>query len=187
MTYRPEVEAQLQNPNDLARIAGKDIYGTSVGALRRTELYRLGNAWGMNFPVGASKDYMLPFFKELEARGKNPLRPPTGGTLDEVVKRREATFDGTHVDDEVVPAQGLEPQFPESKSGVLPLDEAGEGVIAPQSKSEFEQRLEGLHHGQLKKICKMRGIEQSSRDRKPDLIARIVAASEGNDFEQDLP
>ena len=160
---KPTQVTEPQEPDTLARIAGKDIYGTVVGSLRRVELWRLGNLWGLNFPVGASKDYMLPFFMRLEAEGKNPLRPP-GVTISSTgdLRSRDVKFSGTHVES-------------------APAD-----FIAPQPVSDFEAKLAKLHHGQLKKICKMRGIPQTQRDRKDDLIARIVAASEGNNLEQDI-
>ena len=159
---KPTQVTDPQEPDTLARIAGKEIYGSTVGALRRVELWKLGNLWGMEFPVGASKDYMLPFFQRLEAEGKNPLRPP-GVVIESTgdLRSRDIKYAGSHV----------EP---------MPAD-----FIQPEPMSEFEAKLNKLHHGQLKKMCKMRGIPQTVQDRKADLIARIIAASEGNKIEQD--
>lgn len=154
-------------PDTLARIAGKDIYGTSVGTLRRVELWRLGNVWGMQFPVGATKDYMLPFFKQLEAEGKNPLQPP-GVTLTDTgqLRTRDVSFSKeSHVED---------------------TDEVGL-IVKPAPVGEFEAKLNELSRYQLKKVCKMRGIPQELTDKKQDLIARILAASEGGTLEQDTP
>ena len=167
----PVILQYPENPDQIARLAGKSIYDTSVGLLRRAELYRLGNAWGAKFPVGATKDYMLPFFKDLEAKGVNPLRPPTEKSLDALVKERSCEFDGTN-HAEVAP--------PEEQN-------VNSSVFVPPPKSEFETKLEGLHMGDIRKMCKLRGILQTNKDRKQDLIARIIAASEGNDLEQDIP
>lgn len=153
-----------QNPDHLSRLAGKTIYDTPVGCLRRYELYRLGNAWGMNFPSGATKDYMLPFFKQLESEGKNPLRPPAGN-LDELVRRREVTFS------------------PENHSETASEEDvAPQPVIEPAPKSDFEAKLEAMHMGPIRRLCRLRGIPQTNKDRKQDLVARIVAAAndEGN-------
>lgn len=160
---KPTQVTDPQEPDTVARIAGKDIYGTTVGALRRIELWKLGNCWGMEFPVGASKDYMLPFFMRLEAEGKNPMKPP-GVVINSTgdLRSRDIKYTGTHV--EKVPAD----------------------FIQPAPMSEFEAKLHKLHHGQLKKMCKMRGIPQTVQDRKVDLIARIIAATEGNEIDQDI-
>ncbi len=107
---------------------------------------------------------MLPFFMRLEAEGKDPLRPP-GVTIASTgdLRTREVTYsDQSHI--ERAPAD----------------------FIAPEAKSEFEAKLEKLHHSQLKKICKLRGVPQERSDRKQDLVAKIVAASGGTDFEQDI-
>ena len=169
-----------QAPDLQARIAGRDIYGTTVGALRRVELWRLANLWGTEFPAGASKDYMLPFFKQLEAEGKNPMRPP--GMVVETtadLRSRDVKFaPQNHAEIDMVV---LHPDTGEPvaiRDGLL---------VQPNPKSDFEVRLEGLHHGQLKKICRMRGIPQTQKDRKTDLIARIVAASEGTNFGENTP
>lgn len=159
----PEIMQEPQSPEEVARLAGKDIYGTSVGILRRVELWRLGNAWGLKFPVGASKDYMIPFFKQLEAEGKNPLRPPVDGNLDEIVSKRDVKFSAEN----------------HSERGDDPY-----ALIPPEPMSDFEKSLAKLHHGQLKKICKLRGIKHARTDRKQDIIARIV--SEGTSFD-DIP
>ena len=160
---KPTQVTEPQEPDTLARIAGRDIYGSTVGALRRVELWKLGNLWGMEFPVGASKDYMLPFFMRLEAEGKNPLRPP-GAVINSTgdLRSRGVKYVGTHTEQ-------------------MPAD-----FIEPEPVSEFEAKLNKLHHGQLKKMCKMRGIPQTVQDRKVDLVARILAASEGNQIEQDI-
>ena len=159
-----EIMQQPQNPDDISRQAGRDLYGTPVGILRRAELYRLGNAWGFEFPVGASKDFMLPFFMQLEADGKNPLKPP-GGTLDQICKAREVKFNGeTHAEREEDPY----------------------GLIKPEETSKFEAGLQALHMSKIRKICKLRGIPQTIRDRKQDLIARIVDTSGGNSFGDDI-
>jgi hypothetical protein len=166
-------------PDTQARIAGRDLYGTIVGSLRRVELWRLANLWGMQFPAGASKDYMLPFFMQLEAEGKNPLRPPgmVVETTADLRSRNVKFAPQNHAEFEMVVAHPDTGEPVAVKDGLL---------VQPNPKSDFEAKLEKLHHGQLKKICKMRGIPQTVKDRKADLIARIVAASEGIDFEQDL-
>lgn len=148
----PERLSDPQEPDLLARQAGKDLYNSKVGVLRRVELWRLGNLWGLNFPVGASKDFMLPFFQQLEAEGKDPLRPPSGavhGTAD--LRTRDVKYsDQSHI--EKVP-----------------------------DTTDFEQRLMAQPMHQLKKICKLRGIPQSPKDLKVALVKRIIEASEGND------
>lgn len=156
-----EIMQQPMDPSDLARLAGKDIYGTSVGMLRRTELWRLGNAWGLEFPNGASKDYMIPFFQRLEAEGKNPLRPPGNKSLDEIVKGRVVVHsDENHATTDLEPLEPIK--------------------AAPEAKpDEFALRLEKQSQAQLKKIAKLRGITQSRSDSKAELIAKIVAASSG--------
>ena len=163
-------QSEPQDPQDIARIAGKDIYGTSVGMLRRVELWRLGNAWGMEFPIGASKDYMIPFFMRLESEGKNPLRPP-GQNLDALVKQRAVVFsDGTHAETqdpfEVVKVQD---------------------TITPEPVSDIEEKLQKAHMGQLKKICKMRGLPNHFKDRKKDLVARIVASMKDEKVDENTP
>ena len=156
----PEILQQPGSPDELARRAGKDIYGTVVGMLRRVELFRLGNAWGMNFPAGASKDYMLPFFKQLEAEGKNPLRPPAGN-LDEVVRAREVTHNSENHSERA------------EEEDVPPLSAPDE--IKPAPVSDFEMTLLRTPHAQLKKMCKLRGIQQERNDSKKTLVARIMA------------
>lgn len=155
-----EIMQQPQNPDDLARLAGKQMYGTPVGMLRRVELFRLGNAWGHKFPDGATKDSMLPFFKELEAQGKNPLAPPTG-SLDQVVKTREVEHEG-------------KPAY-ETVEELAPLEVPDE--IKPAPVSDFEMKLLNTPHAQLKKICKMKGIRQERNDSSKTLVARIMAAA----------
>ena len=167
----PEILQQPQSPDEIARIAGRSIYGTSVGLLRRVELYRLGNAWGFKFPVGATKDYMLPFFIDLESKGIDPLRPPKGN-LDTLVKARACEFTS------------------ENHSETPPPEEQTENktaTVMPAPKSSFEEKLEKSPMHEIRKLCKLRGVAFTPRDRKQDLIARIVAASEGNDLEQDAP
>lgn len=153
MDATAKIMQQPMDPSDLARLAGKDIYGTSVGMLRRSELWRLGNAWGMNFPVGASKDYMIPYFQRLEAEGKNPLRPPGNQNLDTLVKERVVLHSEENHSELAIPEE-LEP-----------------------AKDDFALKLEKLPQAQLKKICKLRGIEQSRNDTKQKLIEKIIAAS----------
>lgn len=131
--------------------------------LRRAELWRLGNAWGFNFPVGCSKDYMLPFFKQLEADGKNPLRPP-GRRLDEVCRGREVEHSGeTHAEREEDPY----------------------GLLAPKEEApvlaELKERLTKMHVGKVRKLCKEYGLPQDIHDRKQDLIARIIDKLEGQE------
>lgn len=157
----PDILEQPRNPDEMARLAGKDLYECSVGMLRRVELWRLGNAWGMNFPAGATKDHMLPFFKQLEAEGKNPLRPPNAN-LDTLVKTREV------VHSEVNHSETPPPEIPEIHHP---------DVIQPALKSDFELKLEASRMSDIRKICSMRGIPFSSKDRKLDLIARIMAAT----------
>lgn len=160
----PEIMQQPRSPDELARLAGKELYGTSVGMLRRAELWRLGNAWGMKFPDGCSKDYMLPFFKQLEAEGKNPLRPPMG-TLDTVTSARAVEHSGeTH--GEMV-----------KEEEEVPLAIEPPDVLKPQPVTDFETKLLHLPHAQLKKMCKLKGIPQERNARKIDLIAAIIAAS----------
>lgn len=144
-------------PDTLARQAGKDMYGSVVGTLRRVELWRLGNAWGLQFPVGASKDYMLPFFKEIEGRGENPLRPP-GRVIHDTgqLRTRDTVFSG--------PSQAENADMP-------PV-------------SDFVAKLEKMMMGDLKKLCRERGIYQHRTMKKPEIIARIVAAIEDNPVEQ---
>lgn len=156
--------SQLESPDQQARRAGKMLYGTAVGSLRRVELYRLGNAWGATFPVGATKDFMIPFFQNLEAAGKDPFKPPHPVPL----KASHSAENHGEVSVEL----GVDIVTPETN--ILGVD-----TITPAPKSEFEAKLEALHHCKLKKICKDRGISQTNKDRKQDLIARIVAASEG--------
>lgn len=147
-----------EEPDTLARRAGLDIYGSRVGALRRVELWRLGNLWGLNFPVGASKDFMIPFFQRLEAEGKNPMMPP-GKPISHIgeLRSRDVKYsDESHVEE-------------------IKVD-----------PNEFKTKLEAVHHGKLKKICKMRGIPQLQTDKKADLVARILAACEGNILEQNI-
>lgn len=67
---------QPDDPDTIARRAGIDLYGSSVGDLRRSELARLLNAWNLKPPVGATKDEMLAMFAKLELANKNPRRPP---------------------------------------------------------------------------------------------------------------
>jgi hypothetical protein len=153
----PEILQQPQNPDEMARLAGKQLYECSVGMLRRVELWRLGNAWGMNFPVGATKDYMLPFFKQMEAEGKNPLRPPNAN-LDTLVKTHEVVHSAENHSE-------------------TPPPEINPDVILPEPKTDFELKLETAHMSKIRKICAMRGINYSSKDRKLDLIARIMAAT----------
>jgi hypothetical protein len=149
---------QPQNPDEMARLAGKELYECSVGMLRRVELWRLGNAWGMNFPAGATKDFMLPFFKQLEAEGKNPLRPPNAN-LDTLVKTREVAHSE------------------ENHSETPPPEIHHPDVIQPALKTDFELKLEAARMSEIRKICAMRGIAWSTKDRKLDLIARIMAAT----------
>ena len=162
MDAMAKVMQQPMDPSDLARLAGKDIYGSTVGMLRRTELWRLGNAWGLNFPAGASKDYMIPFFQRLEAEGKNPLRPPGGQNLDTLVKER-VVLHSEENHSEMADPVSLEP----------PVSAAAE---KPES-NEFALKLERLPQAQLKKIAKLRGVEQSRNDTKQSLIAKIIATS----------
>lgn len=189
----PEIMQQPDSPDALARRAGRDLYETPVGILRRAELWRLGNAWGLKFPIGASKDYMLPFFKQMEAEGKNPLRPP-GGNLDELVRTHDVTHSDEDHSEEISEPEPLVPvkvepvdtivSSPDGKTyrvvgnQLIEVDVPAPTVIEPtEEKTEFELKLEALPMAQLKKICKMRGIVQLRTDRKKDLIARIVAAS----------
>jgi len=159
-----------QEPDTLARIAGKDIYGTTVGALRRVELWRLGNAWGMNFPVGATKDFMLPFFMRLEAEGKNPMRPP-GMVIEHTGQLRSR--------DVVFSEQNHTENSEESEEEVPP--------VVPSPSSEFEAMLLSSQMWRLRKLCKMRGIKHSPKDCKADLVNRIMATIGDQNIEQDTP
>lgn len=171
----PQILQQPQNADEVARLAGRDIYETPVGMLRRAELWRLGNAWGFKFPNGASKDFMLPFFKQLEAEGKNPLRPP-GANLDTLVKARAVEHS------EVNHAETAEEEeLPSITTAVR------EAIIKPEPKSDFALKLEKMPMGDLKKLCRLRGIEQSNRDRKHDLVSRILDASKGHDKDVENP
>ncbi|HEY6019653.1 MAG TPA: hypothetical protein VIY48_07060 [Candidatus Paceibacterota bacterium] len=170
----PAIMQQPSEPDDLARKAGRDIYGTVVGMLRRVELWRLGNAWGMKFPDGASKDYMLPFFKQLEAEGKNPLRPPVNGTLDQIVKAREVEHsDERH--SSVVPPEEEEQKVNETAPEPTIEQLLTPDTIQPNPVGEFEKKLLATPYGQLKKICKLRGVLHYRTDKKPTLVARIMA------------
>jgi len=152
----PQIEQYPQNPDEVSRLAGKDIYECSVGVLRRAELWRLGNAWGLTFPVGCSKDYMLPFFKQLEAEGKNPLRPP-GKHLDALVKDRAVEHSKeTHAERDDVDA-----------------------VLKPRETPQITADLAKLPIGKIRKLCKEYGLSQTIHDRKKDLIARLLDKIEG--------
>lgn len=158
----PQIMSQPQSPDELARLAGRDLYECSVGMLRRSELWRLGNAWGLNFPVGCSKDYMIPYFKQLEADGKDPLRPP-GKRLDDVVHAREVEHSTeTHAEREEDP-YGL----------VAPKEEA-------PSLAALKEQMSKMHVGKVRKLCKEHGLPQDIHDRKQDLIARIIDKLEGH-------
>lgn len=157
MDAMAKVMQQPMDPSDLARLAGKDIYGSTVGMLRRTELWRLGNAWGLNFPAGASKDYMIPFFQRLEAEGKNPLRPPGNKNLDVLVKERVVVHSDENHSEMAEPEPLVEPAKP--------------------VEDDLTLKLEKLPQAQLKKIAKLRGVEQSRNDTKQSLIAKIIATS----------
>lgn len=156
-----------QEPDTLARIAGKDMYGTAVGSLRRVELWRLGNLWGMKFPVGASKDFMLPFFMQLEAEGKNPMQPP-GMRLEHTaqLRSRNVSYSGSHVE-----------VFGEKPPEIREQD----------TDESFQEKLMKHHMWQLKKICKLRGIHQTNKDTKKELVARILSVSGDQSIEQDSP
>lgn len=159
----PEVMQQPRDPEYLAREAGKNIYGTSVGMLRRAELWRLGNAWGMKFPDGCSKDFMLPFFKQLEAEGKDPLRPPSGSLMAVVTSREVQHSEENHAE---VPT-------PEELLEVA-AKYATPDTITPAPISEFEEKLRKTPHGLLKKMCKERGIKQERTDSTATLVQRIL-------------
>lgn len=144
-----------ENPDIIARRAGQDLYGSKVGALRRAELWRLGNAWGAKFPEGATKDFMLPFFQQLEAEGKNPLRPPQGN-LDEIVKTRAVEHSGaSHAE-----------LAPEEDNKLI-------SELEPP-KSEFQQKLEALPFWKVRNFAHRRRIPQTPKDTKIALIARIM-------------
>lgn len=164
----PEVMQHPEEPEMLSRKAGRDIYGTSAGMLRRTELFRLGNAWGFKFPAGATKDFMLPYFQQLEADGKDPLRPPGNKTLNEIVTSREVEFDGTNVAENDLAERALEKE--EHKANVFE-----EALVKPNlGPDEFELKLQKARIWEVRKLCKERGIAYSTRDRKVDLVARIM-------------
>lgn len=163
----PVVMQHPEEPDMLARKAGKDIYGTSAGMLRRTELYRLGNAWGFKFPAGATKDFMLPYFQQLEAEGKDPLRPPGGKPLHEIVSAREVQFDGTNVAENDLQERA---EMDAEQNG----NEFTEGLVKPAFKSKLELELEKAKIWEVRKLCKKRGLAYSTKDKKIDLIARIM-------------
>lgn len=188
----PEIMQQPRSPEELARIAGKELYGTPVGMLRRAELWRLGNAWGMKFPDGASKDFMLPFFKQLEAEGKNPLNPPGG--LDAAVRKREVEHSGDKHGEfyadlrdgaiAIHPVDGKKyrvygGRYAELVDELPPPIAPAPDEIKPAPISDFEMQLLKTSRAQLKKMCKLRGIAQGRDDTKVTLVARIMAASQG--------
>jgi len=154
------------DPDKLAREAGKKIYGTVVGCLRRHELYRLGNAWGHKFPVGATKDFMIPFFIQLEANGKDPFRPP------QVVPTRPEHSDESHADRI-------------QKNASLPKESQVDALKAFSKEAEkevsLEERVGSMKFYELRKLCKARGIPQTPKDRKVDLVARVLDYANGGD------
>lgn len=145
-----------ENPDMVARKAGQDLYGSKVGALRRSELWRLGNAWGAKFPEGATKDFMLPFFQQLEAEGKNPMRPPGGSPLETVIRAREVEHSGP------------------SHAELAPEDEKLITELEPP-KSEFQTKLEALPFWKVRNFAHRRAIPQKPKDTKIMLIARIMS------------
>lgn len=165
----PEVMQQPEDPEQLSRKAGKDIYGTSVGMLRRSELWRLGNAWGMEFPIGASKDFMLPFFMQLESEGKNPFQPPNGKTVDEIARTREVIHSGKSK------AENDAKERAEMATGQAPAPiTPSPDAILPREKTEFEVSLEKATMQKVRALCKLRDIPYSTKDKKTVLIERIM-------------
>ena len=164
----PEVMQQPEDPDQISRKAGKDLYGTSVGMLRRVELWRLGNAWGFKFPVGASKDYMLPFFMQLESEGKNPFVPPNGQRLDDIARSREVEHSGdTKAEDDSKERAEMEAE------AVAPITPSPD-VIQPREKTDFEVSLEKATMQKVRALCKLRDIPYSTRDKKIALIDHIM-------------
>lgn len=167
-----EILQQPESPEKLAREAGKKIYGTVVGCLRRSELSRLGNAWGIKFPVGATKDYMLPYFKQLEAEGKDPFRPP------HAVPARGIHSQETHVE------ETKEVELNDYKPVSVEPD-ISQVEVSPEP-DPFAAKLAELKFSELRKLAKARGIPQTNTDRKVDLVARIADAAKEGENEQDV-
>lgn len=176
-------------PDLIARKAGKTMYGTAVGSLRRNELYRLGNAWGAKFPVGATKDFMIPFFTQLESQGKDPFKPPYASP--QTARHSELTHIERGDQDVMLGGEMVHSASSELSPAMAPqpdpiAPQSAPDVILPTPMGDFETKLNALPHGKLKKLCFERKIPQSNKDRKQELIARIVAASEAPDV-KDVP
>jgi len=169
-----EVMQQPEDPDSLSRKAGKDLYGTAVGMLRRVELWRLGNAWGFEFPNGASKDFMLPFFMQLESEGKNPFQPPNGKTLDEIARTREVSHKGKSVAENDSRERALEAEGKPMLDKVVEPITPSPDVIQPREKTEFEVSLEKAPMQKVRALCKLRDIPYSTKDKKVVLIDRIM-------------
>lgn len=143
------VQGPAEDPDTIARRAGFDMYGSSVGHLRRRELARLANAFGIRFHAGATKDEMLETFRRMEMQGvhlaahfaKAPLVPQ-------------------YADEQPPAAPALEPP------GVSPFDDA--------LKARIREKLEALPVGTLRKLVAEQAIPQRATDKKPDLIDKLL-------------
>ena len=151
----PQIVGPVPNEHTVALSqsmeAGKQHYGCTAGALRRGELYRLGNAWGLKFPEGATKDEMIPQFKELEAQGHDILKPPN-----EIPQRAEHTE--------------------ESRADLDHLSDPTLYTDREKPKMDVEaifQALEKLSISDLRKMTKALGLTQTPKDNRVALRAKI--------------
>lgn len=147
-----------QSPEDIAHIAGRDIYGSMVGGFRRTELARICNAWNVPVAAGATKEEMLAALKPLEAQGKNLLRPP-------VRMPERASYQGNSKAEVITEAE---------KALAAKRDAEAKAAELAAKSPELRAKLSAMQIGKLRAFAKTIGIPGRPTDKLADIVDKII-------------
>lgn len=147
-----------------------NAYETPLKAMRRTQLWRLADIHGIEYPDQAPAIMMHKLLENAEAAGTAVLEPPKGMTKEQFLKlingverlpeaeNKHRATGQTNVDRLMTILERMDaPEEPE-----------------PEMPSEAVQRIETMSMPDLRKVAKELGIPQKNTDKAADLRGKIL-------------
>lgn len=149
-----------------------NAYETPLKAMRRTQLWRLADIHGIEYPDQAPATMMHKLLENAEAAGTAVLEPPKGMTKEQFLKlingverlpeaeNKHRSTGQTNVDRLMAILERMDaPEEPEPE---------------PEMPSEALQRIESMSMPDLRKVAKELGIQQKNTDKAETLRNKIL-------------
>lgn len=147
-----------------------NAYETPLKALRRTQLWRLADIHGIEYPDQAPSTTMIKLLENAEAAGTVVLEPPKGMTKDRFLKlingverlpeaqNKHRSTGQTNVSRLMAILETMEEPEPETE----------------EIPAEVVQTIDSMDIGKLRKIAKELGIKQQRTDNAETLKGKIL-------------